>query len=835
MKLCGNLKVNNKGAALPAVIIISALLTIMVVSLANISVQQLQASKHDRNIDYTYIAGQSMVEKTVSYIKGYLESKSYMNSVNYTTDGQYAVDVVGEIWSNINRDINGNNAVRTIDVADTPEKALARVVSVEFLQLLSVNANMLEVRMGIKTSAAFSRGIYSASNKPVYAVKTFEIEKPVQFHMKPAAFNGIGDVFASGYLQAIIKGDVKAVGAAPDKAKGTEQYYYGGIYARENANLKIEGSAFTRGFIRTGGYADDFDDNSMIDITKDAAAQCIQAFGKGDGILVHKDAFTFDDLEMNGLNSVIAINRNYFGLSHGDDSGAGNYHDASSAVVNSSVVHHPDELSDAMRSKIVINGNVFINGGTFWVDPQTGDILHPDILGEGGLPSKKGTPQIEDASTAWSYDDEMPTYKNYDFELDPPYNNSDAIDKYHAPDRQNDWIYKQYSVGKANGYGNYFQIWAPQNDSVIYNWFNTLKGSYMNIYPQLPPGAGSISEIKGLCMYDMAANGKMYFMVRDSNEPISPATTQEDSSGIKRAMDVLDSEAEYSDALYYLYPGSTAYDSAFKWPSWAAALNDSWDKYVKDSIENLKDIRDPLLKITEDFVSRNYDYVNSGNIINNFNKVQVTSSNFKTAFDYIGDELSSIGASAYVITGSEIDSIDSTFPKGPDGNYLISQYLNSMDPSVSDPNGFYIIVNDDPDKTLEINSHMNGIVYSRGKVVMSAGADLKGFIIAAGRGCDGSGGVDGSTADAVYDSSTGNYVPTRMPVISGSNLDRLDDGSYAALEFKGSASASGSTAVIDFTDESGNSDPDTALAYLLNKFNEEDGSIFVVLNRLFNS
>jgi hypothetical protein len=112
-------------------------------------------------------------------------------------------------------------------------------------------------------------------------------------------------------MKSNIIGDVKVYGTTPEKPRRMQQEYYGGVYALEKAQMRIEGNAFVRNFIRTGKYMDyvndaDLDlksDDSTINIIGSAIAQCVQVFGKNDRITVMKDAFTFDDVEMNGENS----------------------------------------------------------------------------------------------------------------------------------------------------------------------------------------------------------------------------------------------------------------------------------------------------------------------------------------------------------------------------------------------------------------------------------------------------------------------------------------------------------------------------------------------------
>lgn len=815
-KLLIKIKRNN-AAALPSVLVVSAILITLVMSLLNISAQQYKVTKSHRNMDYAYMGSSSIIEKTFDLVQGYAEKGiATYTTVNYINDEQYAADVVEnmikpEIISGINN--NTDQTKREINVDNTGlNNAEGEILEVTYIpgsaKPVSGSPNKLEIRIGILAKAAYKRGAYITDNSKVYGEEKFIIEKPTKGGFKPAAVNGIGDLFVSKYMKSIIKGDVKIVGTSPQKARQMEQYYYGGIYTKNNADLTIDGNAYVRSFIRSGEYDQTGADNSSIKIKGNAVAQSIQIFGENDKLLVYKDAFTFDDLELNGLNSVIAINRHYFGLSNGEVLVNGlpvnnEFHDASSAVVNSSIVHHPDEgsLDKAKKSKIVINGNVFINGGTYRVNPLTGEVLFKSTFDASKKVLDEGSPQIEDASTAWNNSDEMPTYKNFTFE--PDYKNLDTIPQgvieplYHSLniDRSNDWIVEQAKAGNAKGYGNLFQYWDTQDDADVENWFNdqvktAMEKGYSNI-------TGVKSKIFGYCSYEMAANGTMYFM--------NKVATQEDDSQVirdKYNRKVLESENDYKKAHYYT-------DNSINWPDWALewndAMNNSWDNYLLRTSTLLEAVKVPFIAVTADFVSREYDWNN----LNINNTMQTTNGDIK--FEKIGDELANLktGTTDCVITTSDISAI----PVNSNGYCPIN--------SVLDPNKYYVIVNQDPTITLEINGEMRGIVYTTGKVVLSPDAYLYGFVIAAGRGIDN----NRSAAD-----------PGNFPQIleNGEYEDKLKNGDFAAIEFRGSDDIAdiNKTAVIDFTDPSNPGDPEAAKNYLISQFT--DPNVKGKLAQIFN-
>jgi len=700
---------NRKGAMLPIVLLLVMLLMLMITPLLKMSVQQLNYAKSQENINYAYISSGSMTEKVMKEIKDYVNDASKYSSITYLDDDQYAREIVTQIEADIKAIFNNtsDSKIKVIDLSSS--EAIAQIKSIDFIKCVpDITSNRLAITVGIITSSGFTRNNKSVSGTEIYSELTFYVDKPTN-NFKPAAVNGIGDLFVSGGMKSIIKGDVKLVGTAPAKTRQPEQYYYGGIYAKSGGQLEIDGSAFVRAFIRCGDMSDidlvanPAGDNSFINITKNAVAQSIQIFGSNDRILVHNDAFTFDDLEMNGLNSIIAVNRNFFGLSKGRGK-LGFTHDDSSAIVNSAIVHHPDEASiqEAQKSIIVINGDVFINGGTFWINPETGDLLHGVL-----------NAQIEDASTAWNKTDEIPSYKNYDpsDSLNAPYHGSDEP-------LGNYWINQEYSAGRAYGYGNLFQVWSVQSDPL--SWFTNTAMNSRKTYNNFAHSA--VSKISGLCSYEMAANGELYSMVYSH-----VSGTAESDSKIKKATNVLDSKQNFIDSLYYIDDSiSKQYidsSSTNEWEKfWTNTLSLDWDGYIDESIAYLNDLIVPLRAITEDFVTREYIFGTDQKIEN---KLVPSNDPLISKFDYIGRELKKCNDenTSLVLTDEEMGS---PLVNGATGNYDIGRFANDLDK-------YYIIVNMNPDKTIEIDQEINGIVYTKGKVVMVDGGKLNGFIIAAGQ------------------------------------------------------------------------------------------------------
>ncbi|HEY9063234.1 MAG TPA: hypothetical protein VIO64_22470 [Pseudobacteroides sp.] len=784
----------NRGMALPSVIILTTLLLLMIVPLLNLSLQQLKVSKSQLNIGYSYLASGSAAEKAIERIKTYVANKEFNAHYNSTPD-MYVDLVIADIKSKVKTFIGANIEVEPSRNAQSILKDLFKVGYVN-------NGNKIKVTIGFITTSTYEKGINTSSATDVYSQVVIEIDN-FKNHFRPAAVNAVGDLYIKG-SNAIINGDVKVVGTAPKHSTQFEQNTYGGIYATQGGTLNLSGNAFARAFIRCGNPDFTGDDNSRIDIMSNAVAQCVQIFGSRDNILIYKDAYTFDDLEMNGLNSVIAVNRNYYGLSRGDASN-NQFHDASSAIVNSAIIHHPDEASieAAMKSKIVINGNVMVNGGTFWIDPTTGNLVN-----------KIEAPQIEDVSCAWNPVDEIATYKNFE----PDATNPKFFD---FLDVNSSWIKKQDDLGYAKGYSNYIQVFnSNTGNAQIKGWFdafvveNLANGRFGRNPP--PPNFTDAPFIQGYCNSVIAANGHMYFMKKTASEA--------DSQVKKADPDLLNkSKTEFESSLYYLSEQEkqdylSSLGGVNSWGNlWV--LGGNFDAYNTSVYENLPKIKEPLMKITEDFVTREYTY-NYNSTTNKMdgtinNTLKVDSNGTSIFFDYIGNKLAdcnTIDTTNNVVILDD-DITDNVTPVNTAGGlvYPIGNYIESLGSTK-----YYIIAINNPNTTISINKPIRGIVYSRGKVIMANGGRLDGFIIAAGRGYDSaSGNIDGSAVDV-----------NRMPFIESdlSNIDMLDNGEFAAVVFEGG------TATINF-ELGGFKDPEKSLNFLLNQYISED--FYSILVELF--
>ncbi|HEX3028019.1 MAG TPA: hypothetical protein VHT34_01645 [Clostridia bacterium] len=551
-----------------------------------------------------------------------------------------------------------------------------------------------------------------------------------------------------GGLNATITGDAIVYGTSPEKKNENNQFYYGGIYARSNAKLKIDGYALSRSFIRAGPYNRD-EDMSRIDVTKDAIAKCIQVFGKNDELIVRRNAYTSDDLEMNGENSIIAVNGSYFGLSEGDAIN----HDSSSAIVNSAPVHFG--YSDAScRSRIVINGDVFINGATF-------------KLGGGTYVGK-----IENASTLWYTDTDTGTDKPY-----YKWYSGDWGDKYF--ESLNNVI--ETPQKSCKGFLNLFQVWerVATSDDSIEKWIIDIKNcreSRKNDLTKAKLTTKLPATITGLCKNCMAANDRLYVFNQGA---VTQSAIVFDS-----LLDKYDVPEPISDV-----EGINDIWKNRKEPSKPSFTR--WYEYWSVKMPGkLSDLKGYLTKCCENLVQRT-DY-GSGDTITHTFVPSPDSTKGSNLFQYLVKMAADVPITDN--TPGNMNNLVWLYKNGK----LSGETLVNLPPEMGkekDEKGqykSYLVVNQDPSRTLVVAGGFRGIIISMGKVVVGRGADIWGSIIAAGRGfvnnVNGS-FVGGSAADDT------DHIPRVLS--GGSNLGNLDNGDYAAVLIT-DAFGSGDDPVINF-------------------------------------
>lgn len=735
-----------------AVVVVLAILVILGVALLDSSTMGYKISKHEETADKAYYAAQAGIERCFSYIVDYCANESNTNGM----DGKDEVAFVRRVIENIKAGLETQpgKIVYKIELSSgTEDAATVTIADIRYIRhepSEDLDPRKIDVTLGVTAVSDYDRFGDRVSNKKISSLLKVTMHIPKDFELNAAIYT-IGDLMVEN-INAQVEGDVVAFGTSPEYAKQMQQYYYGGIYAKAGGHLSVDGNAYSRGLIRTGEY---LNKNNLapgsIYIYKDAIANGIQVFGTKERIVVGRNAYTFDDLEMNGEDSVIAINGSYLGLTNVKSKNA---HDQSSAIVNSAIIHYGGS-EDSMKSRIVINGDVIVNGGTFKVD---NDGNATDTLA-----------QIEDASVLMSDSFGTPMYKEYLDGITNGVINPNTV-SYH------NWLYDNKSL--ATGFVNLFQRWRPRvfnSDSDIDLWMERIdlaRGSGTNnsaFFDVNPP------YISGYCHYEMGANGKIYFM-----NPSRYSST--------------DTEVEILPFSFVTTGSGLAIENltgpAISWPDFMKqglpTISSEWKGQDLDDdmiSEKLREILNMVKPLTQPFAQRDFDSTDT--FIQNSNQpsTEAGSANlFLSVRDKLEDRFGT-GSDPHVI------NLSMATPGAVDVNTQINARISGSTPGAISADDYYLLINSNPEVTLEVNGRVNGIIFSLGKVVLRKDAEVTGAVIAAGRGYtpDSAYGYvrsDKSSADQQTTAGvTTNYLPRILK--EGQNLQKLDDGSYAGVHFDG--------------------------------------------------
>jgi Tfp pilus assembly protein PilX len=771
---------NQKGSIMVTVIVILAILVVLGVALMDSSTRGFGISKHEETADMAYNAAESAIEKCFSFIYNFCSDQKNTSKLGYEKDEETFVKekVIPEIKQELSKytyqayDATVGKMEYKIGLSSSTldkDYATVEITDIKYLGWKdSGEKNKIIVTMGVNAVADYSRSGDKIPNRKIFSKREFLVYIPRGFELNAAMYT-LGDIMVDN-INAQVSGDIVAFGTSPEYTKQVQQHYYGGIYAKHYGHLSIYGNAYSRGLIRAGKYIskegedDSIPDNSSIYIFKDAIANGLHIFGKGDKIVVGRNAYTFDDLEMNGEDSVIAVNGSFVGLS---GSLTASNHDESSAIVNSAVIHHAgSDLSK--RSRIVINGDAILNGGTFRVE-NDGKVY-------------ESTPQIEDASVVTRRDNSLPMYRDY---LDGIETGTITIPKdiyginesnyYHL------WLYDNRD--SAIGFANLIQCWWPavfNSDDDMRAWTNKIDLARQVGYNNTNSYDKGIntSQISGFCNYEIGANDRVYFMERGRND-ISKINFINNGFILDNITDERDWESFWDG------------DGMPNTP-------EEWSKLSKGPIGvKLAELKSMLMDKTQIFAKREYQYSVSDNgpIVNSLNSV-TDGGESANLFMQINDELKK----KYPGDGTRLtDRFVFNLSSEPHGS---SVYLNEVIKRRAESYGllpddeyykrYFLIYNSNPAVTIHVNTKVNGIIYSLGQIIVEKDADVTGSIIAAGKGFTNDGSKnyvlnDKSMADESSDSAFPNYLPVVLK--DGKNLEQLDNGSYAGIYFKGASNS----------------------------------------------
>lgn len=782
-RIFGFLIRSTKGNALPLVLMLVMVVMLVGGSVAYSTMQMYNITRDGYHDQLAYIAAENALEKSIGNLQLTLAVPGY--------PGNKGVFFTGNVNNFLNSLVNKINSVDdiqrsyTIKVHDNLNEASVSVNFQRYGPEYTYTANTLTFKLQIEATADMVDDTYSSYSKKAVAVREFSIPLYRAFTLNGAVYS-LGDLrvtsgypLVSDYEQdtlpenySTIEGDVYVFGTGLDKANRMQQYYTGGVCGTANSVLHVKGSIFTQNLVRAGRFDDLDGGTSSIIVDEDILAQSIQVFGTNDNIVVIGDAYTFDDVEMNGPNSAIAINGNYFGLNPGD----GFFHDSSSAIMNMAPMYVYSE--DYLESRIAVNGNIFATGLTFRV--------------EGGEAGHK----MESVSMTWRYDADSGKYKPLHIYENIPA--KDLVNPDQPQIKYNNALFDP--LEDNNGFSVLWKLnWDYDNTNAFTparwdlwdNWVqeisNTADYASNNLTGKLP----AASELQGFCHYGIAANNDFYAFDKDD----------ETISKVKRAstvaIPIVNKIIDYED-VDTLDFSTTPWTRYTDWKDTGGSFSNNMMKLMGD----LK----PLVNV---FAQKE---INTGDGAYDYQYISATSqTEFNRIKDILGNETEFPHEPfkrcivRYADDGVE-GTVDGT-PTAPttsnlNGELKLLDMNNDDTPPDSDPpiepdpdptddyqSYYFLVVNLDPDREIHITDDFYGIIFSMGKVVIKQDGAVHGAIIAAGKGYDDSGdGVEGSSAD-VYSEVIGTETikKTRLPrVIVGDALseNNFKTGKYVGVEIE---------------------------------------------------
>jgi len=718
--------IGNRGSSMPIVMLVMLVVLIIGGAVAYTAVQMFTIARNEEHNQMTYIAAESAVERTISNLDRYLTKEEFATDrdITYSNEIQFINDIIHKLNAG---DPQINNSFDIPVYADSSMNSAGTKISFSWDgSTYTRTGNKLKFPLQITAAASMENGKFRSYGRKAVAVKEYEVWIYNPFILNGAVYT-LGDLVVKGGGISTITDDVYVFGTGLDKPNRMDQYNMGGICAVDEAILHInDGSVYTRNLLRVGTFNETGTGKCAIIVDHDVVAQGIQAFGINDDIVVIRDAYTFDDIEMNGANSYIAVNGNYFGLNLGD----GSFHDTSSAVINTSPRYAGETVNEFTQSRIVINGYTFVNGSTFRMD--------------GGVTGHK----LESVALAW--EGNQPVYIAEDCSSTVEYMNVLTSD----------------SHGERNGFSVLLGDVDWHNNSNLVSdweswssWISEIRGRASGRTNSL---ASIPSKINGFCHYAMAANNRLY-----------PA----DEDHIEIPDSVICRVADDIGGL-----GNKPLEP-YTHDNWLDNTDISIG--IPKGLQNMLSFLESHVHV---FARKAYPEDVTGEINYSFNsgmKPEVFGST--TEFLRIRDQLNEIDETVWnCIVKFDDDEDDDPLAPVDLINHLIDNYTDpeeyflilNLDPDRE------LVIAPDPDTGI---GTVNGIIFTMGKVTIKNGATVNGSVIAAGRGYDPDSKVKGSAADSYYfdhdsDAGTPPVKMTRLPrTVGNTNISNFESWDYAAL------------------------------------------------------
>ena len=744
---------NTAGNSIPLVLLIALIVMIIGGAVAYGTVQVFSAVKGEAHSQRAYFAAESALERSMCCLDTHITKESYATSKGIIYSGDDDAFITAIIGS-LNSNDPGNNIYRafndisvyTNDSMNKPEVTIAYSYKGGIKKL---GLKKIVIPITITATARMENGLFKSYGKKSVATREYEVWIDNGFKLNGAVYT-LGDLLAKTTIpnpsESEIEGNIYVFGTGLENARVMQQHYNGGVCVTDKAVLKVtDGNIYTRNLVRAGLFSEGATSESCaIVVDKDIVAQGIQVFGSNDSIVVNRDTYTFDDVELIGVNSYIAINGNYYGLNPGE----GKRHDTSSAIINAA-----PRFTNGEYSRIVVNGDVFVNGTTFRIkDTSTGEVGH----------------KMEDVSHAWIDDETVYAAKGIAA--------GDDID-----------VYKQaIEDARSNNTINGFSV-ILQN-SWIYNgnitnweaWITEIKAAAINGRTNI--NLSVPSKVSGFCNYAMAANDRIYMMDRtdrNSSEIKRPTSFSnnigDDDHGIAALKDYFSND--------YVNDHWTNDDSG-----WTVYASENGSNSMTEAMTNMMGILQEHVEVfakkeyvptptpeptpppptptptpTPDKIK--YSFVESGG-----------TTLFMKLSNYLDDNVTDTKAENFLKynSGGNIDPVD------------VIGKLEEKYTEYDIANKYFIILNFDANRELHISDKMNGIIFSHGKVVIKQGGEINGAVLAAGRGYDPTTKVGGSAAE-FYQKTVGSQtidIPRLPKVVLSENEGTFKNWEYAALVFE---------------------------------------------------
>lgn len=752
---------DSKGSSLPMVMLVGLVVVIICGAVAYSAVQMFSITRMEAHNQYTYIAAESAIERSFCNLDSIITKPNFAanRGIPYINNDEY----VNEILTYLNNVPASDVIKKSFDVGVYTNMAMNKAnvdLKFELNGDVTDNGNTITIPIKITSTARMVNGLFHSYGRKVVATRSFKVYKPYDFELNGAVYT-LGDLVARGNEKSVIKGDVYTFGTGISELKKMQQYYNGGICAVDSATLHIhEGSAYTAGLVRAGIFNEPLTSTSAkIIVDDDVVAQGIQVFGNNDSIIVLRDAYTFDDIEMNGANSIIAINRNFFGLNFGDSI----RHDTSSGVVNVAPIYGQGFFNEFLKSRIVINKHILVNGTTYRIiDPISGEASH----------------KTENVGYAWNYSGTYP--------ISPIYQE--------VSENESSTNYQTFLRGKkstANGFSvlinanwgsdapNLNPASQPPNKeeylvSEAEKWINKIRSSIGSDYVS---NNVSFNDITGYCSFAIAANNSLYLM------DLSP--TGETTSDIKRIPSPLSDDTIKCS----IADDVKSINNEDFWDTYCNSTK-SWTEYTSViSTDNgvpagLTELLHKLKAHVYVLAGKSYDENNTNNNVIDYSLTYGPNGSLMLSIgEYLDSEISS--SNKYVVRYN--DSMSS------DVISVLEDKYNDDENGVSYTDYFILVLNLDPNIDLVINKDMKGIVFTLGKLTIESDdttdTTVTGAVLAAGRGYnpDDPKKVIGSAAQ--MHSATVSRLPrvniTSDPNDAIDNRALFDNWGYAALVLRG--------------------------------------------------